>query len=59
MIDPWRMSFPDKCEYSWSNKNSSSRIDYALVAANTYHLIQNIEYFTPPIDTDHKGVRLT
>ena len=59
MIDPWRMSFPDKHEYSWSNKNSSSRIDYTLTTANTYHLIQNIEYFTPPIDTDHKGVRLT
>ena len=24
MIDPWRMSFPDNHDYSWSNKNSSS-----------------------------------
>ena len=55
MVDPWRVTHPQKKTFSWNNINHASRIDYALISASTYNLVQNSEYFEPPIHTDHKG----
>ena len=55
MVDPWRVTHPEKQTFSWKNINHASRIDYALISANTYNLVQNSDYFEPPIHTDHKG----
>ena len=55
MVDPWRTTHPEKQTFSWQNRTHASRIDYALISASTYHLVQNTEYFEPPVQTDHKG----
>ena len=56
LVDPWRTTFPSKTEFSLSNSRSASRIDYTLLPAHLYHHIAEIEYQTPPIDTDHKAL---
>ena len=45
--------------HSWTNNKSSSRIDYVLTSANTYHSNKKTEYFTPLVNTNHKGIKLT
>ena len=58
LVDPWRITYPEIREYSWKNSRYASRIDYALISAHTYHQVQSIEYFTPPIHSDHKGLKM-
>ena len=59
LVDPWRTQHPNAVQYSWDNKTSASRIDFALVSANLYHQVTNTTYSAPPVDTDHKVVTLT
>ena len=59
LVDPWRTQHPNAVQYSWDNKISASRIDYALVSANLYHQVSNTTYSAPPVDTDHKAVTLS
>ena len=59
LVDPWRTQYPDRIQYSWDNKSSASRIDFALVSDNLYHQVTDTSYSTAPVDTDHKSVTLT
>merc|ERR1711954_385473 len=59
LVDPWRTQYPNKIHYSWDNKSSASRIDFALVSDNLYHQVTDTSYSTAPVDTDHKSVMLT
>merc|ERR1712081_26301 len=59
LIDPWRTQQANSVLYSWDNKISASRIDFALVLANLYHQVTDTSYSTPPVETDHKTVMLT
>merc|ERR1711954_235461 len=59
LVAPWRSQHPNAVLYSWDNKISASRIDFALVSANLYHQVTNTSYCAPPVDTDHKVVMLT
>ena len=59
LVDPWRTQHPNAVQYSWDNKISASRIDYALVSANLYHQVSNTTYSAPPVDTDHKAITLS
>ena len=59
LVDPWRTQHPNAIQFSWDNKTSASRIDFALVSANLYHQVSNTAYTAPPVDTDHKVVTLS
>merc|ERR1712114_120004 len=59
LVDPWRTQHPYKILYSWNNKTSASRIDFALVSDNLYHQVTDTNYSTAPVETDHKSVMLT
>ena len=34
LVDPWRTQHPNAVQFSWDNKISASRIDFALVSTN-------------------------
>ena len=59
LVDPWRTQHPNSVLYSWDNKISASRIDFALVSDNLYHQVTDTSYSTAPVETDHKTVMLT
>ena len=59
LVDPWRTQHPNAIQFSWDNKISASRIDFALVSTNLYHQVSNTTYSAPPVDTDHKVVTLS
>ena len=59
LVDPWRTQHPNAVQFSWDNKISASRIDFALVSANLYHQVSNTTYSAPPVDTDHKVIMLS
>ena len=48
LVDPWRTQHPNAIQFSWDNKTSASRIDFALVSANLYHQVSNTAYTAPP-----------
>merc|ERR1711954_542438 len=59
LVDPWRTQHPNSTLYSWDNKISASKIDFALVSHNLYHQVTDTSYSTAPVETDHKSVMLT
>ena len=48
LVDPWRTQHPNAIQFSWDNKTSASRIDFALVSANLYHQVSNTTNTAPP-----------
>merc|ERR1711942_627977 len=59
LVDPWRTQYPNKIKFSWDNKSSASRIDFALVSDNLYHQVTDTSYSTAPVDTVHNSVLLS
>merc|ERR1711873_384306 len=59
LVDPGRTQHPNSVLYSWDNKISASRIDFALVSDNLYHQVTDTSYSTAPMETDHRSVMLT
>ena len=59
LVDPWRTQHPNTTLFSWDNRTSASRIDFALVSANLYHQVTDTTYTAPPVNSDHKVVTLS
>ena len=59
LVDPWRTTNPQLREFSWDNKTSASRIDFALVSAPLYHQISDKSYTSPSVHIDHKTFTLS
>ena len=60
--DIWRVHYPNRKEYSWTNKSmaqrKSSRIDFSLVSAGLDQKVPITQY-TPSIKTDHRAFYMT
>ena len=61
LIDPWRDRNPYEKLYSWTQYNESrhSRIDYALLNADSYSILSEVNYSELPFKADHKMINIS
>lgn len=59
LIDAWRELYPNKCSYTWSNKNGTrqSRIDFFLVSRSILIENMSVNIIITPL-TDHKAISI-